>query len=56
MPYNAWADYQPNCFQIFCFNILVLGTQATMTNLTAELETDAEIFLISVNENTCREF
>ena len=51
MPYNARAECQPNCFQIFCFNILGLGTQATMTNLTAELETDAEIFLTSVNEN-----
>ena len=39
-----------------CFNILGLGTRATVTNLTAELETDAERFLTSVNENACREF
>ena len=41
---------------VFRFNILGLGTQATMINLTAQLETDAERFLTSVNENACREF
>ena len=38
------------------FNILGLGAQATMTNLTAELETDTKRFLTSVNVNACREF
>ena len=36
-------------------NILGLGAQATITNFTAELETDAKRFLTSVNGNACRE-
>ena len=51
---------QPNVLKLpietNCFNILGLGTRATATNLTAGLETDAERFLTSVNENACREF
>ena len=33
-----------------------MGAQATMTNLTAELETDAKRFLTSVNVNACESF
>ena len=43
-------------FSYFLFQYIGLRTQATVTNLTAELETDAERFLTSVNENACREF